>query len=217
LVGAAVDYSRANSDKVAMQAAVDATALMLSKTATSLTSSQMSQNATRYFNSLFTRKDVANIVITPTYTTSGGSTLVVTGTGTVPTQIMKIAGYSSLTINVSSTVRWGNSRLRVALVLDNTGSMAMSNKMTALKSASHNLLSQLQNVAGQNGDVYVSIIPFANSVNVDGVNQSAYWIRWDVWNAVNGICSNSWYTTQSTCLAAGKTWNSNNHNTWVVA
>ncbi len=32
-VGAAVDYSRANSDKAAMQAAVDATALMLSKTA----------------------------------------------------------------------------------------------------------------------------------------------------------------------------------------
>jgi Flp pilus assembly protein TadG len=28
-VGAAVDYSRANSDKAAMQAAIDATALML--------------------------------------------------------------------------------------------------------------------------------------------------------------------------------------------
>ena len=35
-VGAAVDYSRANSARTAMQAAVDATALMLSKTASSL-------------------------------------------------------------------------------------------------------------------------------------------------------------------------------------
>src|SRR5947209_844982 len=72
LVGAAVDYSRANSDKAAMQAAIDATALMLSKNAASLTSTQLSQNATSYFNAVFTRKDVSNIVITPTYTTSGG-------------------------------------------------------------------------------------------------------------------------------------------------
>jgi hypothetical protein len=32
-VGAAVDYSRANSVKIAMQAAIDATALMLSRDA----------------------------------------------------------------------------------------------------------------------------------------------------------------------------------------
>jgi Flp pilus assembly protein TadG len=36
-VGAAVDYSRANSAKAAMQAAVDATALMLSKDVATLT------------------------------------------------------------------------------------------------------------------------------------------------------------------------------------
>src|SRR5438874_2222787 len=165
LVGAAVDYSRANSDKAAMQAAVDATALMLSKNAASLTSTQLSQNATTYFKSLFTRPEVTNVVITPTYTTSGGSQLMVTGTGTVPTKFLQVMNYASLTINVSSTVKWGNSRLRVALVLDNTGSMAQSNKMTALKSAAHNLLTQLQNAAGQNGDVYVSIVPFANAVN----------------------------------------------------
>src|SRR5436309_4339841 len=66
-VGAAVDYSRANSDRAAMQAAVDATALMLSKDASSMTSSQLSQKATSYFNALFTRPEVTNVVITPTY------------------------------------------------------------------------------------------------------------------------------------------------------
>ena len=60
LIGAAVDYSRANSDKAAMQAAVDATALALSKTVTTLTSSQVSQWATNYFNSVFNRTDVAS-------------------------------------------------------------------------------------------------------------------------------------------------------------
>ena len=41
LVGSAVDYSRANSAKASMQAAADATALMLSKEAANLTTCQM--------------------------------------------------------------------------------------------------------------------------------------------------------------------------------
>src|SRR6516162_8283109 len=80
-VGAAVDYSRANSDKAAMQSAADATALALSKTAAGLTTQQISQQARDYFSSVFNRSDVSNIVITPTYTTSNGTQLVLTATG----------------------------------------------------------------------------------------------------------------------------------------
>src|SRR5262245_7612604 len=72
-VGAAVDYSRANSARTAMQAAVDSTALMLSKEAAGVTSSEINQKASAYFHALFNRTEVSNIVITPTYTTSGGS------------------------------------------------------------------------------------------------------------------------------------------------
>ena len=45
-VGSAIDYSRANSAKAAMQAAVDATALMLSKEASKLTTAQINSKAT---------------------------------------------------------------------------------------------------------------------------------------------------------------------------
>ena len=62
--GAAVDYSRANSDKAAMQAALDATALMLAKTASSVAPDQLTTKATEYFNSVFTRKEVSGIRIT---------------------------------------------------------------------------------------------------------------------------------------------------------
>ena len=47
-----------------------------------------------------------------------------TATGSIPTSLLKVIGFFSLNIDVSSTVKWGNSRLRVALVLDNTGSMS---------------------------------------------------------------------------------------------
>ena len=214
MVGAAVDYSRANSDKAAMQAAMDATALMLSKTAASQTSTQLSQNATNYFNAVFTRPDVTNVVINRTYTTSGGPQVVITGTGQVPTKFLGIMNKTSLTINVSSTVKWGNTRLRVALVLDNTGSMADSGKIAALKTATNNLLTQLKNAAVNNGDVYVSIIPFVKDVNVDPVNYKALWIDWTAWDAVNGSCSKTRYTDKSSCTSNGKTWTPANHNTW---
>jgi Flp pilus assembly protein TadG len=218
LVGAAVDYSRANSAKTAMQAAIDATALMLSKEVSGLTPTQMATKANAYFAALFHRTEVTGITITPVYTTSGGSQVVVTGTGTVPTSFTKIMGFQQLPINVSSTVKWGSSRLRVALVLDTTGSMADDGKIGALKTATKNLLSQLQSAAAQNGDVYVSIIPFSKDVNVDAVNYSANWIDWTDWNSNNGSCSKSnWsqnYSTKTSCTNAGGSWTKNNHNTW---
>jgi Flp pilus assembly protein TadG len=219
-VGAAVDYSRANSDKAAMQAAIDATGLMLSKNVNGMTQAQINSQATNYFNALFTRKDVSNIQITPTYTNSNGTQIVITATGTVDTTFMKVMGFSNMPISVSSTVKWGNTRLRVALVLDNTGSMSQNGKMTALKNALTNsstgLLTQLKNAATQNGDVYVSIIPFVKDVNVDSVNYNANWIDWTDWDNAkgNGTCSNSTYKTGYTCRAANKTWTPNNHDTW---
>jgi Flp pilus assembly protein TadG len=206
LVGASVDYSRASSDRAAMQAAVDATALMLSKEASTLTATQMSQKASSYFTALFTRTGTTGITISPTYTTSGGGQLVVTGTGIVPTTFLNVMGLSSININASSTVTWGNTKLRVALALDNTGSMSSSSKMTALKTATKNLLTQLQAAAAQSGDVYVSIIPFAKDVNADPVNYNQTWVRWDdgtdtSWDGSNGDCSKSGYAPRSTCVA----------------
>ena len=55
-VGAAIDYTRANAARSSMQAALDSTALMLSKDLSSgtITSSQINTKATAYFNALYT-------------------------------------------------------------------------------------------------------------------------------------------------------------------
>src|SRR5262245_11393993 len=111
LVGAAVDYSRANSTRVALQAALDSTALM-----------------------------------------------------------------------PSATIRWGTNRLRVALVLDNTGSMKDDGKMDALKKATNDLLDTLKTAAVNKEDVYVSIVPFSRSINVGKANATANWIDWSLFD-----------------------------------
>ena len=51
--------------------------------------------------------------------------------------------------------------------------------MTALKTASHNLLTQLKNAAQVDGDVYVSIIPFGKDVNVGPENYACLLDRLD--------------------------------------
>src|ERR1700761_2342726 len=58
-VGAAIDYSRANMARSSMQAALDSTALMLSKDLSSgkITSSQVQAKASTYFAGLYTNKD----------------------------------------------------------------------------------------------------------------------------------------------------------------
>lgn len=217
-VGAAVDYSRANSVKAAMQAALDSTALMLYRDAASVTPAQLQTKAQGYFFALFNRPDASNVAVTATYSSTNGSTVVVHASADVPTAMMGIAGIDHLTIKSGATSAWGTQRLRVALVLDNTGSMSSSGKMDALKIATKGLLTQLKNAATVNGDVYVSIIPFSKTVNVGAANVNANWLDWSEWDASNGSCSAStWHTTynnRSVCQAAGGVWTASSHSSW---
>lgn len=222
-IGAAVDYSRANSVKTSLQTALDATALMLSREAATLSNSDLQTKANNYFKAMFTRSEVKNITVSATYTATGGSTVVVNGSVSVPTEIMGIVGYESMTVAGSSTAKWGSTRLRVALALDNTGSMADDGKMTALKTATKNLLNQLKAAAGTNGDVYVSIVPFSKDVNVGSSNYAANWIDWTNWDENNGTCSNGngwgwgwgggWGGTNTKSNCSG-TWTTAAHSTW---
>jgi von Willebrand factor type A domain len=144
------------------------------------------------------------------------------------TTFMRVMGFQSLDIGSTSTVKWGMNRLRVALALDNTGSMNDAGKIGALKTATKNLLTQLKNAATTNGDVYVSIIPFSRNVNASGLGTyTSNWIRWtktgsdtDSWDDNNGSCSGGgwgwgWgWGGGSTNASCNNTWTPDNHNTW---
>jgi Flp pilus assembly protein TadG len=217
-VGAAVDYSRANSIKADMQAALDATALMLSKEVANDTNDQLQAKALAYFKALFNRPSSGNIAVSASYNNTNGSTLVVNASVNVSTDFMQAFGYDTVTLTGSSTAQWGTTRLRVALVLDNTGSMRSDGKMDALKTATSKLLTQLKDAVTNTGDVYVSIVPFVKDVNLGAANYQTNWIHWTEWEAANGTCSgySSWKTlkSRSSCLANSGTWTPNNHSTW---
>ena len=218
-VGAAVDYTRANSARSSMQAALDSTALMLGKDLTegTITASQIATKADAYFKALYTNNEAKSISINATYTqnTGNGSTILINGSGSIDTGFMRVVGFPTMDFKTSSTSVWGNVRMRVALALDVTGSMQYDGKMTAMKPAAKALIDQIAALAKNPGDIYISLIPFAKDVNVGASNYNASWINWTDWEAVNGTCSNNDYTTKSSCLASNwRTWTPRNHNTW---
>jgi Flp pilus assembly protein TadG len=213
-VGAAVDYNRATSIKAAMQAALDSTALMLAKNAGSLTAAQLQTEGSKYFLAVFRRHEAKNPKIT-VVSNVGNSTVQVSGSSIMDTSLMALMGIKTVNITGSSTAAWATaSYLRVALVLDNTGSMADAGKMPALQTAAKNLLSKLASAATANGEVYVSIVPFVKDVNLGAANYNSSYLDWTAWDETKGTCSSSSYTTKTTCVAAGKSWTPVSHSSW---
>ena len=187
VVGAAIDYGRVATVRTEMQNSLDATALMLSKEAQGMSGADIGTKASAYFNALFTNPQATNIQITEEFGSpqEGNFSLKIRGSATVNTLFARLFGQSAITFSASTEVLWGIKKLNLALVLDNTGSMAQNQKMTNLKAAAHNLLTTLKNAAKQPGDVKVAIVPFATDVNVGTSNVNASWIDWTDWEAPN--------------------------------
>ena len=218
-VGAAIDYSRASRARTAMQGALDSASLMLAKNLSDgkITVDQVPTAGPAYFASLYTETDVQSVHATASYTPNSagkGSTVAMTASGAIKSHFMQIAGFPTLDFGVSSTSTWGSSLLRIALVLDNTGSMS-GTKLSNLKTASKNLVDKVGALAKTSGDVMFSVVPFASAVNVGTDKKNATWLRWDLWDpksedsSGNSYCSvgrSSWYT-MAMCKGHGYSWN----------
>ena len=184
--GAGLDLARAMIVKSALSEALDAAALSVGATP-GLTQAQMQTQAQNYFN--------ANYKIDPAYGSPGALTVVPSGQSVtvstsvpMPTTLMNVAGIHTVNVASSSTVVWGQTKLWVSLVLDNTGSMTQSDatgttKISALITATDQLLTMLQNASTTAGDVQAAIIPFSKTVNVGTSNVGASWIDWTDWKA----------------------------------
>jgi Flp pilus assembly protein TadG len=202
-VGAAIDYSRANMARSAMQGALDSAALMVSKDLSSGTiqATDIPAKAQAYFSALYNAKarDAQLLGFNATYTVangSSGSNIKLTSSGQIKTDFMRVVNFPTMDFGTSSTATWGNTRTRVAMVLDNTLSMNDNNKMPALQQAAKAMIDTLSTFNNTAGDVYVSIIPFNKDVNVGTNNATAPWINWTEWEAEPAILTQKNYPIQ---------------------
>jgi Flp pilus assembly protein TadG len=185
--GTGVDLGRAMVVRTRLAEALDAAGLAVGASK-NLTQAQMQALAENYFNANY---NVGGSFGTPGPVTvvAGANTVTVSDTVPMPTVLMKVVGLDTLNVGYTSQVTWGQTKLWISLVLDNTGSMTQKDvngisKISALKTAATELLSTLQGVAQNAGDVMASIVPFTTGVNVGKSNNNASWLTFAPWDAV---------------------------------
>lgn len=93
----------------------------------------------------------------------------------MPTVIMPVLGFSTVEIRAHATAEFGFTKLEIALALDNTGSMAGA-KLEALKTSANRLVDLLLDKAPEDGDIRISLVPFAQYANVGLEHRNASWI-----------------------------------------
>ncbi|HEX2216232.1 MAG TPA: pilus assembly protein TadG-related protein [Xanthobacteraceae bacterium] len=222
-VGLALDYSRAAAARTEMQAALDATALALSKEAKLLTADELNARAKQYFEASYQNKHAKNITVTSSLTTNADqlSTIKVAAAGEVETTLWNVLGHAKMDIGTSSEATWGMKRLELVLALDNTLSMLSSNRMTELKKATKSLLDTLYKAAKKADDVKIAIVPFTTAVNIGTGQATATWLDWSHWDNHNGTCKKykNWNDDggpkdKATCLNHQGTWTSADRATW---
>ena len=184
--GAGLDFSRALIVRARLAEALDAAGLAVGASQ-GLSQSKLDALAQSYFTANYTADSSfgtpsAVTVTTGTYQVSLSTSV------QMPTTLMNIVGIRTMDVAYTSQVVWGQTKLWVALVLDNTGSMSETDstgtsKIDALKTATHQLLTMLQNAAASPGDVKVSIVPFSKDVNYGSSGVAASWIDWSDWLA----------------------------------
>lgn len=221
--GAGLDLSRALIVRARLAEALDAAGLAIGA-AQNLSSDQIKSLANAYFKANYTADPSFGTPTEIEPDTSNPQTVVLSTSVSMPTTLMRVVGIDNLTVGYSSKVVWGQTKLWVSLVLDNTGSMCQSDKnpnagspcvnpasgskIALLKSSVGDLLTILNSASANAGDVKVAIIPFTKDVNVGTSNVNASWIDWTDWDAANGTCSVSSKHTQSACVSVKGTWTS---------
>jgi hypothetical protein len=200
----------ASAYRTDLQKALDATALALTKIMPT-DQNTLDTVGNQYFQANLGPNTLTNVQLT---VTPEVGKLKLTAKGTYKVQMAHVVGADTVPISASSDAKWSIGKVEIALVLDNSWSMNDLGRMTELKKAAHDLLQVLESAAKTPGDAKVAIIAFDSRVNVGTGNVNAAWIKWSDWDAANGTCSQSQYTSQSSCTSHGGVWTPSNHSNW---
>jgi len=184
-VGLSIDIGRAYIVKQQLLRASDAAALAV---ASSIGNGEDSDTvAQNFFNANYPTSKLGTPG-EPSVTVTDEEVTVATS-ATLETTFMKIAGLDEITVSATSIVSRETTGLELVMVLDNTGSMASSSKLTTMQSAADALIDTLFDGAATSDTIKVGLVPFAGGVNV-GNSDAAFTAAY-----VGDTTADDWGTT----------------------
>lgn len=189
-VAAAVDLGAAASAKQRLQDTTDQISLYSARSLET-DPAVLAQQAQDYVN--FNYPNTKDSITIDNISRVGDAVRVEASTK-VDTRFANILGFGKLDVNVLSVSNYAERGIDIALVLDTTGSMGQPSsgggtKIETLRTAATNLISTLD--TGTTGRVRVSVVPFAQYVNVGTDNLDADWIDDSLVNGAWGGCVGS--------------------------
>jgi Flp pilus assembly protein TadG len=173
----AVDLHRAASVRSQLQNALDAAALAAARVQGG-SDADIQAVGQKVFNANL-QKDPNLTVDSLTFEpTESGSKVKGVVAGTFKPGVMGLVGGWTMAIGADTEVVRANSRLEIAMVLDNTGSMS-GTKLSNLKIAAKNFITSMEQAAAQSVEtdpVQISIVPFSQTVRVGEIYRNETWI-----------------------------------------
>ena len=195
LAAGALDYSRASALKVDMQRAADAAALAIVKDSSTLNGAEIQAKAEGLIRSMLGR--TGDLALGNVTATRVGNTVNVAVGGSLKSAMLQSVGVPTMGVGAVSQATWGvgdtsgsagsslpGTKIELALVLDNTGSMnetiSGQRKIDALKTtATKEVLDKLHALATGPDTVKVSVVPFDTEVRLNAdANRNQPWFRW---------------------------------------
>lgn len=167
----AIDLTNAYAAKSRLQDTTDAVALMAAKDNLK-TQAQLNTAAQNYFAMTYPGADGSRIKIKDVKRNNEAVT--VTAENNIDAYFSRMFGRENLDVGAQSSAIYAKKSMDVALVLDTTFSMSEKGKLASLKTASTNLVKTIEKQ--KNDNVRLSVIPFAQYVNVGTSRRNAVWL-----------------------------------------
>jgi Flp pilus assembly protein TadG len=186
MICAAVDLSRVSQQQAPLQAALDAAALFVARlVADGKAPSDLSAVARQIVLGNVNPSELINVQITAT---KDDRIVRVDGTGMLNAMVPGLLTQSDLVVAGTSGAVWRTKKIDMVLVLDNTGSMASSGKMSALKTAAKNLVDTMAAASVRPDAVRIGIVPFDTQVRIGTGYRNESWLTY----AGTSITASSW-------------------------
>jgi Flp pilus assembly protein TadG len=176
--GLAIDFARSSQAEAIVQEAADAAALRAARAKIddpNLSAAQLSGIADKVFRTALSHASWIEIKSVSVEYDEKSRSLSVGAQTAVKTSLLRIAGYEEMDAGRTSEVTIGKAApIEVALSLDVTGSMNQKNKIGDLRDSASDLV---ENLFAASSAAKVSVVPFAQYVNVGADAKGAPWLQ----------------------------------------